>query len=50
MIQTKNKTGFIPEKAHKQNLSPYQHKVKDFAHRIWCSPLWYSQKRLVQNT
>jgi hypothetical protein len=26
-IQTKNKTVFIPDKAHKQNLPPYQHKV-----------------------
>ena len=26
-MQTKNKTVFIPDKAHKQNLPPYQHKV-----------------------
>jgi hypothetical protein len=26
-IQTKNKTVFIPDKAHKQNLPPYQHKM-----------------------
>ena len=26
-IQRKNKTMFIPDKAHKQNLPPYQHKV-----------------------
>ena len=32
MIQTTNKTVFIPEKTHKQNLSPYQHKV--------CTPIW----------
>jgi hypothetical protein len=31
-IQTKNKAVFIPDKAHKQNLSPYQHKV--------CAPIW----------
>jgi len=26
-IQTMNKTVFIPDKAHNQNLPPYQHKV-----------------------
>ena len=31
-IQTKNKTVFIPDKAHKQNLPPYQHNV--------CAPIW----------
>ena len=31
-IQRKNKTVFIPDKAHKQNLPPYQHKV--------CEPIW----------
>jgi len=31
-MQTKNKTVFIPEKAHKQNLPPYQHKM--------CAPIW----------
>ena len=31
-IQTKNKTVFIPDKVHKQNLPPYQHKV--------CAPIW----------
>jgi hypothetical protein len=25
--QTKNKTVFIPDEAHKQNLHPYQHKA-----------------------
>jgi hypothetical protein len=27
MIQPMKKTAFIPDKAHKQNLPPYQHKV-----------------------
>ena len=31
-MQTKNKTEFIPDKAHKQNIPPYQHKV--------CAPIW----------
>jgi len=31
-IQKKNKTVFMPDKAHKQNLPPYQHKV--------CTPIW----------
>jgi len=31
-IQTKNKTVFIPDKAHKQTLPPYQHKV--------CAQVW----------
>ena len=32
MIRTTNKTVFIPDKAHKQNLPPHQHKV--------CAPIW----------
>ena len=31
-IQTKNKAVFTPDKAHKQNLLPHQHKV--------CAPIW----------
>jgi len=31
-LQTKNKTVFIPDKAHKTNLPPYQHKL--------CAPIW----------
>jgi len=37
-IQNKNKTVFIPDKAHKKNLPPHKHKVfahlKHFTHRI----------------
>jgi len=52
-IQTKNKTVFIPDKAHKQNLPPAQSvcvHLKYFAHRIHFSPLWSSEKRSVQYT
>jgi len=49
-----NKTMFIPDKAHKQNLPPHQHSVrthlKYFAHRIHSSRLWSSGKRPVQKS
>ena len=45
---------FIPDKAHKQNLPPYQHKVRapiwNISHIIQSSPLWSYEKRPVQNT
>ena len=45
---------FIPDKAHKQNLPPYQHSVcahlKYFTHRIHSSTLWSLEKRTVRNT
>jgi len=46
-IQTKNKTLFIHEKAHKQSVCAH---LKCFAHRIHSSPLWSLEKRPVQYT
>ena len=47
MIQAKNKTVFIHDKAQKQSMCAH---LKYFAHRIHCSPLWSSEKRPVHNT
>ena len=46
-----NKTVFIPDKVHKQNLPPYQHNVsshlKHFAHCIQSSPVRSLEKQPV---
>ena len=54
MIQTKNITVFIPDMLTNEIFVHIAHivcaQLKYFAHRIHSSPLWFSEKRPLQNT